>query len=108
MPKRISDADSAGASAQGKVEVKVALITLDGHVAGPIDRAREALRRDIPGLRLTMHASSEWGSDPATLERAKAAVADADIVIATMLFLEDQMQAPSCPPWRPAGIIATP
>jgi magnesium chelatase subunit H len=93
MPKRISDADSAGASAQGKVEVKVALITLDGHVAGPIDRAREALRRDIPGLRLTMHASSEWGSDPATLERAKAAVADADIVIATMLFLEDQLRA---------------
>ncbi len=38
---------------------------------------------------LAVHAAAEWGNDPAALERCRADIAQGDIVIATMLFLED-------------------
>ena len=50
------------------------------------------LARQIPGLRLHVHAASEFASDPAGLERCRADIAEADIIIATMLFLEDHFQ----------------
>ena len=38
--------------------IRVALITLDGHLGNTIDRAQTRLRREIPGLSLTMHPLS--------------------------------------------------
>jgi magnesium chelatase subunit H len=73
--------------------VRVTIVTLDNHLARVIVRARELLRRDIPGLELTIHASADWETNPATLERCKADIAQADIVLATMLFLEDHLRA---------------
>ena len=59
-----------------------------GHAPGAVWwRKREPLlARDIPGLPLTLHAAAEWENNPAALERCKADIATADIVIATMLF----------------------
>jgi magnesium chelatase subunit H len=42
-----------------------------------------------PGLRLSVHAAAEWGDDDAALARCKADIATGDIVIVTMLFMED-------------------
>ena len=36
-----------------------------------------------------MHAAAEWGDNPAALARCKADIAQGDIIIASMLFLED-------------------
>lgn len=36
-----------------------------------------------------MHAAAEWSENPEALARCKAAIATGDIVIASMLFLED-------------------
>ncbi len=83
-PKPISRGDPA---------LSVVIITLDAHVAGPAERAQARLAAAIPGLRLTVHAAAEWGEDPAALARAKADVAAGDIVIATMLFLDEHIQA---------------
>ena len=73
--------------------VRVVIVTLDRHLGRVVASAEARLRRDIPGLSLTLHAAAEWERDPAALARAQDDVAHADIVIATMLFLEDQIRA---------------
>ena len=73
--------------------IRVTIVTLDAHVAGPAARAEERLKARIPGLRLTVHAAAEWAEDPAALARAKADVAEADIIVATMLFLDEHIRA---------------
>ncbi|MDE2619419.1 MAG: cobaltochelatase subunit CobN, partial [Sphingomonadales bacterium] len=40
-----------------------------------------------------LHAATDWERDPAALEQARTAIARADIVIVTMLFLDDQIRA---------------
>jgi magnesium chelatase subunit H len=69
--------------------MKVVLVTMDSHLASATERANRALAKSVPGLKLSVHAAAEWGDDPAALERCKADIAQGDIVIATMLFLED-------------------
>ncbi|MEM8772445.1 MAG: magnesium chelatase subunit H [Pseudomonadota bacterium] len=73
--------------------VRVALISLDSHLSGAVDRARCALKKDLPGLELSFHAASDWSRDPASLETCKGAIAEADFVVASMLFLEDHIKA---------------
>ena len=69
--------------------MRVVLVTMDSHLASATERANRTLMKSIPGLRLSVHAAAEWGDDPAALERCKRDIAQGDIVIATMLFLED-------------------
>ena len=85
MPKRISVADAT--------PVRVVIVTMDSHLAGAVDRARQSLQAELPGLDLDIHAADEWGNDDAALARCHAAIAGGDIVIATMLFLEDHIRA---------------
>ncbi len=73
--------------------LRIAIVTMDRHVAGPAARARARLSRAAPGLRLTVHAAAEWAEHPAALEEARAAIAEADIIIANMLFLDEHVQA---------------
>lgn len=84
---------AARAQKRPATAVRVALISLDAHLSGAVDRAREALKKDLPGLDLSFHAASDWARAPQSLERAKAAVASADIVVASMLFLEEHIKA---------------
>ncbi|MFP4146216.1 MAG: magnesium chelatase subunit H [Halorhodospira sp.] len=84
MPKPTSVADPT--------PVRVAIITLDSHMAGAVERARPALQQDIPGLELTYHAASDWNNNQAALERARARIAEADIIVATMLFMEEHIE----------------
>jgi magnesium chelatase subunit H len=67
----------------------VVLVTMDGHLASAAARAHRTLRKLMPGLRLSVHAAAAWGDDPAAVERCCADIASGDIVIATMLFMED-------------------
>lgn len=113
MPKRTSAVDAggtlavAGAPASGTVgnrqhpapvtppdvaTTRVVLVTMDSHLASAAQRAGRALARQLPGLVFTTHAADEWGSDERALERCKADIAQGDIVIVTMLFLEDHFQ----------------
>ena len=85
MPKRIMAAETA--------PVRVVIVTMDSHLASAASRAEAELRRDIPGLDLVVHAADEWGGDDAALAACHADIASGDIVIATMLFLEDHIRA---------------
>src|SRR5215471_4136478 len=85
MPKRISAAD--------KTPIRVVIVTMDSHLASAASRAMTLLRSELPGLDLAIYAADEWGCDPAALERCRDDIARGDIVIATMLFLDEHIQA---------------
>lgn len=85
MPKRISVAE--------RPALRVVLVTMDNHVASALERARQRLTRDLPGLALDFHAAAAWDTDPAALDACKADIARADIVISTMLFMDEHVRA---------------
>ena len=70
---------------------RVVIVTMDTHLASATARARAVLAREIPGLSLKVHAASEYAADPAALERCLADIATGDIIIASMLFMEDHL-----------------
>lgn len=82
MQKRISDADPT--------PIRVVIVTMDDHLTGAIARVRPRLKREIPGLSLHLHSAAEWGRHPEALSRCLADIATGDIILATMLFMEDQ------------------
>ncbi len=75
-----------------KVGYRVVILTLDAHAAGPVARASERLHHDFPGLSVEVHAAAEWGESPDALERAREAVAAGDIVVTSLLFLEEHIR----------------
>jgi magnesium chelatase subunit H len=81
-PKRTSAADTT-------TPLRLVIVSMDTHLASAAARARKVLSREMPGLTLSLHAASEFASNPAALARCKADIAQADIVVAAMLFLED-------------------
>ena len=85
MPKRISAADAA--------PLRVVVVTMDSHLASALSRVEIALRAEIPGLELVLHAADEWDAHDAALAACLADIANGDIVIATMLFLDDHIRA---------------
>ena len=72
---------------------RVVIVTLDAHTAGPAARVSERLAGDFPGMSVAVHAAAEWGENPAALELARDAVRHADIVVVTLLFIEEHVQA---------------
>ncbi|MFP4496264.1 MAG: DUF3479 domain-containing protein, partial [Halochromatium sp.] len=109
MPKPTSVVDTT--------PVNVVIVTLDSHLAGAVERARPALKQQLPGLNLTLHAAAEWDDNKDGLERCggtardddlcgrchangecklqrcRADISKADIVVTTMLFMEDHIKA---------------
>ncbi|MEM6711208.1 MAG: magnesium chelatase subunit H [Pseudomonadota bacterium] len=85
MPKPIS--------AVSDTPVKVVIVTLDNHLAAVIARAQDVLRKQMPGLTVTLHAACDWDDDRQALEACKNDIATGDIVLASMLFLDDHIQA---------------
>ena len=83
-PKLTSAAERAGP--------RFVIVTLDNHLAGAVDRARRTLARDIPGLDLAFHAAADW-NNPASLKSCLESIAKADIIVATMLFMEEHAEA---------------
>jgi magnesium chelatase subunit H len=73
--------------------VRMVVVTLDRHLSGVITRAAATLRKDIPGLELTLHAATDWADDQDALARCHDDIARGDIIVATMLFMEDHVRA---------------
>jgi magnesium chelatase subunit H len=84
MPSPISAADA--------IPIRVVIVTMDDHLTGTVERARRVLRRDYPGLSLSLHSAAEWGADAEALARCTTAIAEGDIILCTMLFLEEQIE----------------
>jgi len=73
--------------------IRVVIVTMDSHLSGAAERAADSLRPEIPGLRLIVHSADEWASDPEALARCREDIAAGDIVVATMLFLDEHIRA---------------
>ena len=69
--------------------MRVVIVTMDSHLASAAARAQRTLARTMPGLQLAVHAASEWSGDAAALERCTTDIGRADLVIVTMLFMEE-------------------
>ncbi len=75
------------------IPVRVVVITLDNHLSGAFQRAQEQLDQTCPGVTIGFHAAADWEEKPETLEAARADIARGDIILCTMLFLEDHIRA---------------
>ena len=73
--------------------IRVVIVTLDNHLTGAVARLKAQLAREIPGLELSVHAASTWGANPTSLQACIEDIGNGDIIIATMLFMEDHIQA---------------
>ena len=71
------------------VPIRLVLVTMDTHLNSAARRAQFQLQRVIPGLSLQIHAASEFTGNPELIEKAVQDIARGDIVLATMLFMED-------------------
>jgi len=80
-------------SAAEPTPIRVAIVTLDGHLAGAVQRASAELAKELPGLELGFHVAAEWQSDPSALERCREDIDRADIIVAHMLFMDDHIDA---------------
>ena len=69
--------------------MSVVLLTMDSHLASAATHAGERLAADLPGLNLQTHSASSWRDSDKALAACLSAIAQADIVIVTMLFMED-------------------
>jgi magnesium chelatase subunit H len=72
--------------------MRVVLVTMDSHLLSAVERSQRSLAADLPGVMLTAHAASEWGNDAEALARCVSDIAHGDIVIVTMLFMEDHFR----------------
>lgn len=80
-------------SPDSELPVRVVLITLDNHVAAAVDDARKLLARDLPGLTLSLHAATDWADDPQSLANCREAIRTGDIIIVSMIFVEEHVKA---------------
>jgi magnesium chelatase subunit H len=83
-------ADSAPLSAR---PLRVVIVTLDNHLSGAAERAAARFAADGAGITIGFHAAADWDRDPARLTACIADIGRADIIIASMLFLDDHIRA---------------
>ncbi len=76
-------------SAADATSLRVAIVTMDSHLAGTVARANRLLQQRLPGVTVTVHAASAWADHPAELARCIDDIGSADIVLAAMLFMEE-------------------
>jgi magnesium chelatase subunit H len=69
--------------------MRVVIVTMDTHLASASARAAAQIRIKLPGTQLSVHAASRWAESPESLATCRADIAVADIVIVSMLFMED-------------------
>ena len=85
--KRISAAEHA--SQQALCPLRVVLLTMDHHLAGAALRTDARLRKEMPGVSLGVHTAASWRNQDDALQACRKDLAQADLIIVSMLFMED-------------------
>ena len=73
--------------------MNVVIITLDSHLRSAAERARKPLGKAVKGLNLSLHAAAEWADNENSLVECREDIAKGDIIIVTMLVMEDHINA---------------
>ena len=74
-------------------KVRVVIVTLDNHLSGAVERAAAQFVREGSGITIDFHAAADWERNPASLDKCRGDIARGDIILSTMLFLEDHIKA---------------
>ncbi|MFN0023303.1 MAG: magnesium chelatase subunit H [Parvularculaceae bacterium] len=90
MPKRATPDNRAPSRAP---TIRVVLISLDSHLSGAVENARQALKKSAPSVELAFHAAADWSRNPASLEACRTDIGKGDIIVASMLFLDEHIKA---------------
>jgi len=72
--------------------VRFVIVTLDNHLSGAVERAQAAFRAAGVPIEVGFHAASDWDA-PGKLDAARSDIARGDIVLSTMMFLDDHIRA---------------
>lgn len=83
---------SAAESMATPVPVRMVIVTLDHHLSAACDRAARRLAEEMPGFELSMFAAADWEAREGALQQCKDAIAGADLLFVSMLFLEDHIR----------------
>ncbi|KPF58409.1 magnesium chelatase [alpha proteobacterium AAP81b] len=92
MPRPIMRGETPPTRGGAGVSLRVVIVTLDNHLSGAVDRARERFAAEQPGITIGFHAAADF-EDDAKLAATRADIARADIILVSMLFLEDHIRA---------------
>ena len=82
------------------IPIRVTFVTLDNHMTSAVERARDLLRGEVPGLDVSIHVLAGWDGDEAAAERCRADIERADIIVASMIFLDAHIR--TLQPWLEA------
>jgi magnesium chelatase subunit H len=85
--KATTPADAARAA------TRVVIVTLDTHLGAVVKRANAHLARETPGVSIALHAATDWSDNPHALKRCLDDIATGDILLVSMLFMEDHIQS---------------
>ena len=69
------------------------MLTLDAHSVGSVERIKSRFGKIYPELEIIVHAAASWEEDPSSLLKAKEDLARANMVLITLVFLEDHISA---------------
>lgn len=73
--------------------LRIVIVTLDNHLAGTVERVNARFASEYQGLSIAFHAASDWEANPGRLVQCRSDIAEGDIIVCTMLFLEDHIRA---------------
>jgi len=73
-------------------KVHVVIVTMDTHLSSATAMAARRLARQHPGLVMEIHAASEFSASAEALTAVQAAIARANILVVSMLFMEDHFK----------------
>ena len=69
------------------------MLTLDAHSIGSVERIKSRFSKIYPELEIIVHAAASWEEDPSSLLKTKEDLAKANMVLITLVFLEDHISA---------------
>ena len=88
----VAERNRARAGAATRPAMRVVLVTMDTHLASATASAAARLAARLPGVSLELHAASEYAASAERLAACRAAIEAADVLIVTMLFMEEHFR----------------
>jgi magnesium chelatase subunit H len=82
----------SSAKSSPREKVHVVIVTMDTHLSSATAMAARRLAKQHPGLVLEIHAASEYSASAEALSAVQAAIARANILVVSMLFMEDHFK----------------
>ncbi len=81
----------ANVKAANTERTQFVIVTLDNHLSSTVARVAPELRAQ--GIDVSLHSVSSFHENPAARDACLAAIAQGDVIVTTMLFMEDHVKS---------------